>query len=211
MLEALQQERDRGVSYWQAWMRARREFPNRNTSALVASAAMDVIARQSGTFAERTWFRLQRLWAGGFARETVNDLYGEQEKLGIESPIFAVRPNGGAGAEVAGNLAHALTTLVRPDDVSPTVALALVALATVGAVRSRRPLASLVPVGLALGLLFLAVLLNADRARYRHPAEPFLVIAYAMGAHVAWRGVRWAWGRLRRPNPPPVDGAIASP
>lgn len=205
LLEALQQERDRGASYWQAWMRARREFPDRDTSALVAAAGMDVIARHWGTFAERTWFRFQRLWAGGFARETVNDLYGEQGKLGIVSPVFAVRPDGGSPVEVAGNQAHALTKVVRPDDVPPGVALVLVAVATVAAVTSRRPLASLVPVGLALGLLFLAVLLNSDRARYRHPAEPFLVIAYAMGAHAVWRAALWVWRRWRRPVPVSVD------
>ena len=151
------------------------------------------------------------MWAGGFARETVNDLYGEQQTLGIESPIFAVRANGGAAAERAGNQAHAVTSSVRPDNVSPTVTLALVAFATVGALMSPRRLVSLVPVGLALGLLFLAVLLNSDRARYRHPAEPFLVIAYAMGAHIVWRGMRWAWGRWQRPNSAPVDAPIAAP
>ena len=205
LLEALQQERDRGSSYWQAWMRARREFPSANTSALVATAGMDVIARQSGTFLERTWFRLQRLWAGGFARETVNDLYGEQAKLGIVSPVFVVRADGPPAAERAGNQAHALTMLVRPDVVPPGVALVLMAFATAGAVTSRRWLASLVPIGLAAGLLFLAVLLNSDRARYRHPAEPFLVIAYAMGVHATWRAALWAWRRWGRPVAVPVD------
>jgi hypothetical protein len=210
LLEALQQERDRGASYWQAWMRARREFPSWNTSALVATAGMDVIARQAGTFLERTWFRLQRLWAGGFARETVNDLYGEQAKLGIVSPVFVVRADGPAEAERAGNQAHALTTLVRLDDVSPRVALVLMVLAAAGVVTSRRRLASLVPIGLAAGLLFLAVLLNSDRARYRHPAEPFLVTAYVMGLHGAWNGGQWVWRRLRRPAAMPVDAAEVS-
>ena len=207
LLEALQQERDRGASYWQAWMRARREFPDRNTSALVATAGMDVIARQSGTFTERTWFRLQRLWAGGFARETVNDLYGEQAKLGIVSPVFVVRADGPPLAERAGNQAHALTRWVRPDDLSPVVALVLVGIATVRAVAAPRPLAALVPVGLGTGLVFLAVLLNSDRARYRHPAEPFLVIAYAMGVHAVWSAALWVWRRWGRPASVSVDAS----
>ena len=81
----------------------------------------------------------------------------------------------------------------------------LMAFATVRAATSRRWLASLVPIGLAAGLLFLAVLLNSDRARYRHPAEPFLVIAYAMGVHAAWRAALWAWRRWGRPVALPVD------
>jgi len=205
LLEALQQERDRGSSYWQAWMRARREFPGMNASNLVAAAGFDVIMRHPGLFADRTWFRLRRLWSGGFARETVNDLYGEQDKLRIISPIFIVRPNGPAESERAGNQAHALTMLVRPDVVPPGVALVLMAFATVRAATSRRWLASLVPIGLAAGLLFLAVLLNSDRARYRHPAEPFLVIAYAMGVHATWRAALWAWRRWGRPVAVPVD------
>lgn len=205
LLEALQQERDRGASYWQAWMRARREFPDRDTSALVATAATDVIARHAGTFAGRTWSRLQRLWAGGFARESVNDLYGEQEKLGIVSPVFAVRPDGGPSAERAGMQAHALARLVRPDVVPPGIALALVVLGAAGAVATRRPVAALVPVTVGTGLIVLAVLLNADRARYRHPAEPFLAVAYVQGVHAAWRLADGGWRRWRRSDPTPVD------
>ena len=198
---ALQEERDRGASYWQAYLRIQRDFPGRNASDLVAAGASDVIWRHPALFIDRTWFRLRRLRAGGFARETVNDLYGEQANLGIRSPVFAVTPDGGAVVERAGNQAHALTRLVRPDDVPPGVALVLVALAGAGAMASRRPLAALVPVGLGTGLIFLAVLLNSDRARYRHPAEPFLVVAYAMGAHAAWRGTRWAWHHRRGRRP----------
>jgi hypothetical protein len=202
---ALQDERNRGASYWQAFLRVQRDFPGMNASNLVAAAGFDVIMRHPGLFADRTWFRLRRLWSGGFARETVNDLYGEQDKLRIISPIFIVRPNGPAESERAGNQAHALTMVVRPDVVPPGVALVLMAFATAGAVTSRRWLASLVPIGLAAGLLFLAVLLNSDRARYRHPAEPFLVIAYAMGVHAAWRAALWAWRRWGRPVAVPVD------
>jgi hypothetical protein len=202
---ALQDERNRGASYWQAFLRVQRDFPGMNASNLVAAAGFDVIMRHPGLFADRTWFRLRRLWSGGFARETVNDLYGEQDKLRIISPIFIVRPNGPAESERAGNQAHALTMLVRPDVVPPGVALVLMAFATVRAATSRRWLASLVPIGLAAGLLFLAVLLNSDRARYRHPAEPFLVIAYAMGVHATWRAALWVWRRWRRPVAVPVD------
>jgi hypothetical protein len=203
----LQAERDRGASYWQAYLRVRRDFPDMDASGLVATASVDVILRHPTLFIDRTWFRLQRLWAGGFARETVNDLYGEQTKLGIRSPIFEVRPDGGVDAEVAGNQAHALTKLVRPDDVPAGVAFVLTILAVVGAGAAPRPLAALVPVGLGTGLVFLAVLLNSDRARYRHPAEPFLVIAYVVGVHATWRALRWAWRRLRRPASVPVDGS----
>jgi hypothetical protein len=203
----LQAERDRGASYWQAYLRVRRDFPDMDASGLVATASVDVILRHPTLFIDRTWFRLQRLWAGGFARETVNDLYGEQTKLGIRSPIFEVRPDGGVDAEVAGNQAHALTKLVRPDDVPAGVAFVLTILAVVGAGAAPRPLAALVPVGLGTGLVFLAVLLNSDRARYRHPAEPFLVIAYVVGVYATWRALRWAWRRLRRPASVPVDGS----
>ncbi len=202
---ALQDERDRGSSYWQAYLRVQRDFQGMNASNLVAAAGIDVIVRHPALFVDRTWFRLRRLWAGGFARETVNDMYGEQARLGIVSPVFVVRTDGLSATERAGNQAHALTTLVRPDDVPPGVALVLITLAMAGALMSKRPLASLVPVGLAVGLLFLAVLLNSDRARYRHPAEPFLVIAYAMGAHATWCAALWAWRRWRRFAPVPVD------
>ncbi|MCX5988687.1 MAG: hypothetical protein NTV35_06610, partial [Chloroflexi bacterium] len=50
---------------------------------------------------------------------------------------------------------------------------------------------ALVPIGLGLGLLFLAVLLNSDRARYRHPAEPFLVVTYTVGAYALWQAAQW--------------------
>ena len=204
---ALQSERDRGASYWQAYLRVRRDFPGMDASSLVAAACIDVITRHPALFIDRTWFRLKRLWAGGFARETVNDLYGEQAKLGIVSPVFVVRADGPSASERAGNQAHALTRWVRPDDLSPLVALVLVGIATVRAVAAPRPLAALVPIGLGIGLVFLAVLLNSDRARYRHPAEPFLVIAYAMGVHATWRAIRWVWRRWGRPASVSVDAS----
>ena len=109
VLRGMQEQRDRGASYWQAWMRARRDFPDRNTSTLVAAAATDVMWRHAGLFTERTWFRMQRMWRGGFGAEQVNDLFGEQGKLGIRSPVFMVRDDGDsaeaieqAGAEASG-------------------------------------------------------------------------------------------------------------
>ena len=194
---ALQDERDHGSSYWQAYLRVQRDFPGLNASNLVAAAGIDVIVRHPALFVDRTWFRWRRLWAGGFARETVNDLYGEQEKLRINSPIFMIRPDGPPESELAGNQAHVLTRLVRPDDVPPGLTLVLTVVATVASLAVRRLRPALVPIGLGLGLLFLAVLLNSDRARYRHPAEPFLVVTYTVGAYALWQATRWMRERVR--------------
>ncbi len=47
-LQSLQQDKDRGASWWEAWQRVEREFPERDTSALVTAAVLDVIRRQYG-------------------------------------------------------------------------------------------------------------------------------------------------------------------
>ena len=200
VLRGMQEQRDRGASYWQAWMRARRDFPDRNTSTLVAAAATDVIWRHAGLFTERTWFRMQRMWRGGFGAEQVNDLFGEQVKLGIRSPIFLVRDDGDSAEaiEQAGAEASGLSRIFRPDDVPPGLTLVLTVVATVASLAVRRLRPALVPIGLGLGLLFLAVLLNSDRARYRHPAEPFLVVTYTVGAYALWQAARWIMSKRTR-------------
>jgi hypothetical protein len=137
-------------------------------------------------------FRWRRLWAGGFGAEQVNDLFGEQVKLGIRSPIFLVRDDGDSAEaiEQAGAEASGLSRIFRPDDVPPGLTLVLTVVATVASLAVRRLRPALVPIGLGLGLLFLAVLLNSDRARYRHPAEPFLMVTYTVGAYAFWQAVR---------------------
>ena len=90
-----------------------------------------------------------------------------------------------AGAEASG-----LSRIFRPDDVPPALTLALTVVATVASLAVRRLRPALVPIGLGLGLLFLAVLLNSDRARYRHPAEPFLMVTYTVGAYAFWHAAR---------------------
>jgi hypothetical protein len=112
-----------------------------------------------------------------------------------------IRPDGPQESEVAGNQAHALTRLVRPDDLPPGLTLVLTVVATVASLAVRRLRPALVPIGLGLGLLFLAVLLNSDRARYRHPAEPFLVVTYTVGAYSLWQGARWMRDRVRATLP----------
>ena len=206
---ALQDERDRGSSYWQAYLRVQRDFPGMNASNLVAAAGIDVIVRHPTLFVDRTWFRWRRLWAGGFARETVNDLYGEQEKLRINSPIFMIRPDGPLEAELAGSQAHALTRILRPDDLPAGLTLVLTVVATIASLAMRRLRPALVPIGLGLGLLFLAVLLNSDRARYRHPAEPFLVVTCTIGAYALWQAIWWMWNRVRATRVPLVVAGLA--
>lgn len=195
-LQALQEEKDRGVSYWQAWLRIEREFPDRNTSALLTAASFHVIRRQPGLYLDRTWFRLRRMWQGGFGKERVHDLYGQQERLGIRSPIFKVRDEFAAVAEQEGNKVDTLTRLFRPDALPPWLTLALTVAGAVGVVVSRRLRPALVPLGLGVGLLVITVMLNSDRARMHHPAEPFLLLTYAAGLWAIVRGLARAGARL---------------
>ena len=199
-LAALQHDKDRGVSWWEAWLRIERDFPERDTSALVTAAVLDVIGRQPDVYLSRTWFRLNRMWRGGFTKERVHDLYGQQDRLGIHSPIFKVRAEAefSALAEREGNKADAITRVFRPDVLPAWLTLALTALAAAGALVSRRLRPALVPLGLGLGLLVLPVVLNADRARYLHPAEPFLLLTYAAGSWALIRGLAWARVSLSR-------------
>lgn len=197
-LEALQQEKDRGRSWWDAWVRMESEFPERDTSALVTAATLDVIRRQPATYLDRTWFRLNRMWRGGFTKERIHDLYGQQEALGIRSPIFEVRDEREFEAltEREGNHADSITLIFRPDRIPARVTLGLtIAAAAGGAFLTRlRPL--LLPLGLGLGLMLFPVVINADRARYLHPAEPFLLTMYATGGWTIALALAATWKRV---------------
>ena len=181
MLLLLQAEKDRNASYWEAWLQVRAEFGTETASALLMAATLDVVARHPTGYLDRTWFRLQRMWRGGFAKERVHDLYDQQELLNIHSPIFAVHDEFPDIAELAGNRVDRITRIFRPDMLPAFLTLALTVACAVSAIVYRRLRPALVPLGMGLGLLLVVVLLNADRARYYHSAEPILLLTYAAG------------------------------
>ena len=201
MLLLLQAEKDRNASYWEAWLQVRAEFGTETASALLMAATLDVVARHPTGYLDRTWFRLQRMWRGGFAKERVHDLYDQQELLNIHSPIFAVHDEFPDIAELAGNRVDRITRIFRPDMLPAFLTLALTVACAVSAIVYRRLRPALVPLGMGLGLLLVVVLLNADRARYYHSAEPFLLLTYAAGLWGIALALHSGWQRLRPRRP----------
>ena len=199
ILSLLQDAKDLNLSYWQAWTIVRRNVPEERASSLVVAGIIDVVLRHPGLFADRTWFRMQRMWAGGFARERVHDLYGSQKRLGIRSPIFEVRDDGLTELEIerAGNQGDAIMHFLLASSINSAVSLGLTVLAVAVTLRSKWFPQALVPITMGIGLLVLPVVLNADRARYRHPAEPFLMVTYTIGAYALWQVAWWMWNRVR--------------
>ncbi len=196
VLLLLQAEKDRNASYWEAWQRVESEFGTVPASALLTAATLDVVARHPTHYLDRTWFRLQRMWRGGFAKERVHDLYDQQELLNIRSPIFGVRDEFAAIAELAGNRVDRITRLFRPDMLPALLTLALTLACAVSSLVVQRLRPALVPLGLSVILLLVSVLLNADRARYYHAAEPFLLLTYAAGLWGIVLALRSGWQRL---------------
>ena len=205
VLILLQVEKDRNASYWEAWLQVRAEFGAETAPTLITAAALDVISRHPALYLDRTWFRLRRMWSGGFGKERVHDLYPQQELLNIRSPIFGVRDGFAAIAELAGNRADRITRLFHPDMLPAALTLALTVACAVSAIVSRRLRPALVPLGMGVGLLLVPVLLNADQARYHHSAEPFLLLTYAAGLWGIALALRSGWQRLR---PPPASGGL---
>lgn len=199
VLALLQDAKDQNISYWEAWQRVGAEFGAEAAPTLITAAALDVIARHPAGYLDRTWFRLQRMWRGGFAKERVHDLYDQQELLNIRSPIFSVHDEFAAIAELAGNRTDRITRLFRPDMLPAFLTLALTLACAISALVTQRLRPALVPLGMGLGLLLVAVLLNADRARYYHAAEPFLLLTYAAGLWGIALALRSGWQRLRPP------------
>ena len=189
VLTLLQSAKDRNISHWEAWQRVGAEFSTETAPTLITAAALDVIARHPAQYLDRTWFRLRRMWRGGFAKERVHDLYPQQELLNIRSPIFGIHDEFAAIAELAGNRSDWITRLFNPDMLPAALTLALTVACAVSAIVSRRLRPALVPLGMGVGLLLVPVLVNADRARFHHPAEPFLLlnvccrpVGYCIGA-----------------------------
>ena len=201
VLTQLQAAKDQNISHWEAWRRVGAEFGTDRTPALITAATLDVISRNPAGYLEKTWFRLQRMWRGGFAKERVHDLYDQQELLNIRSPIFGVHDEASAIAELAGNRVDWITRLFRPDLLPPSLTLLLTVVCAVSAIVSRRLRPALVPLGMGVGLLLVPVLINADRARFHHPAEPFLLLTYAAGLWAIALGLRSVWQRLRPRRP----------
>ena len=199
VLTLLQESKDRHLSHWEAWQSVGTEFGSDRTPALITAATLDVISRNPAGYLEKTWFRLQRMWRGGFAKERVHDLYDQQELLNIRSPIFAVHDGFAAIAELAGNRVDWITRIFRPDMLPAALTLTLTVACAVSAIVSRRLRPSHVPLGMGLGLLLVPVLVNADRARFHHPAEPFLLLTYAAGLWGIALALRSGWQRLRTP------------
>ena len=197
VLTLLQDAKDQNISYWDAWQRVGTEFGAEAAPTLITAAALDVIARHPSGYLEKTWFRLRRMWRGGFAKERVHDLYDQQELLNIRSPIFTVHDGFAAIAELAGNRVDWITRIFRPDMLPAALTLTLTVACAVSAIASRRLRPSLVPLGMGLGLLLVPVLVNADRARYHHPAEPLLLLTYAAGLWGIALVLRSVWRRLR--------------
>ncbi len=197
VLALLQASKDRHLSHWEAWQRVGTEFGTDRTPALITAATLDVISRNPAGYLEKTWFRLQRMWRGGFAKERVHDLYDQQELLNIRSPIFGVHDESAAIAELAGNRVDWITRLFRPDLLPPSLTLLLTVVCAVSAIVSRWLRPALVPLGMGVGLLLVPVLINADRARFHHPAEPFLLLTYAAGLWGIALVLRSVWRRLR--------------
>ena len=200
VLMLLQAEKDRNASYWEAWLQVRAEFGAEIAPTLVTAAALDVISRHPTLYLDRTWFRLRRMWHGGFGKKRVHDLYPQQELLNIHSPIFAVHDEFAAIAELAGNRVDRITRLFRPDLLPPPLTLLLTVVCAVSAIVGRRLRPALVPLGMGMGLLLLPVLLNADQARYYYSAEPFLLLTYTAGLWGVTLALRSGRQRLR-PSP----------
>ncbi len=198
VLALLQASKDRHLSHWEAWQRVGAEFGSDRTPALITAATLDVISRNPAGYLDKTWFRLQRMWRGGFAKERVHDLYDQQELLNIRSPIFGVHDEFATIAELAGNRVDWITRLFRPDLLPPHLTLLLTVVGAVSAVVSRRLRPALVPLGMGVGLLLVPVLVNADRARFNHPAEPFLLLTYAAGLWGLVLALRSGWRRIAR-------------
>ncbi len=201
VLTLLQDEKDQNNSVWEAWARVEAELGAGHTPALITAAALDVIARHPAGYLDRTWFRLRRMWRGGFAKERVHDLYDQQELLNIRSPIFAVHDEFAAVAELAGNRVDRITRLFRPDMLPALLTLALTVACAVSAFVNRRLRPALVPLGMGVGLLLVSVLVNSDRARIHHPAEPFLLLTYTAGLWGVTLALRSVWQRLRPRRP----------
>ena len=205
VLMLLQVEKDRNASYWEAWLQVRAEFGAETAPTLITAAALNVISRHPALYLDRTWFRLRRMWRGGFAKERVHDLYDQQELLHIRSPIFSVHDEFAAIAELAGNRVDRITRLFHPDMLPVLLTLALTVACAVSVVVSRRLRPALVPLGMGVGLLLVPVLLNADQARYHHSAAPFLLLTYAAGLWGIALALRSGWQRLRPlPASPPT-------
>ncbi len=209
VLTLLQAAKDRNISHWEAWQRVGAEFGAETAPTLITAAALDVISRNPAGYLEKTWFRLRRMWRGGFGKERVHDLYRQQELINIRSPIFAVHDGFAAVAELAGNRVDWITRLFRPDMLPPGLTLALTVVCAASAVVSRRLRPALAPLGVGVGLLLVPVLVNADRARFHHAAEPFLLLTYAAGLWGIALALRSGWQYLRHsrasgnPLPPP--------
>ena len=210
VLTLLQDAKDQNISYWEAWQRVGAEFGAEAAPTLITAAALDVIARHPAVYLDRTWFRLRRMWRGGFAKERVHDLYDQQELLNIRSPIFGVRDEFAAIAELAGNRTDRITRLFRPDMLPALLTLVLTVACAVSSIVNRRLRPALVPLGIGLGLLLTSVLLNADRARYYHSAEPFLLLTYAGGLWAIALVLRSGWRHLCPGASPQVERRINS-
>ena len=210
VLTLLQAAKDRNISHWEAWQRVGAEFGTGTAPTLITAATLDVISRYPAGYLDRTWFRLRRMWRGGFAKERVHDLYDQQELLNIRSPIFGVRDEFAAIAELAGNRTDRITRLFRPDMLPALLTLVLTVACAVSSIVNRRLRPALVPLGIGLGLLLTSVLLNADRARYYHSAEPFLLLAYAGGLWAIALVLRSGWRHLCPGASPQVERRINS-
>ncbi|MAG37330.1 MAG: hypothetical protein CL878_13935 [Dehalococcoidia bacterium] len=197
VLALLQAELDRDSSHWEAWQRVEAEFGAGTTPALMTAAALNVISRHPARYLDRSWFRLQRMWRGGFAQERVHDLYAQQGVLNVRSPIFSVGDGFASVAELAGNRTDWITRLFRPNMLPAFLTLALTVACAVSVIVSERLRPALVPLGMGMGLLVIPVLLNADRARFHHSAEPFLLLTYAAGLWGIVLAIRSGWRRVR--------------
>lgn len=197
VLSLLDAEKARDSSHSEAWQRVVTEMGLGPTPALITAASLNVISRHPSQYLERTWFRTKRMLRGGFGRERVHDLYAQQELLGIRSPIFGVRAEFASIAEKEGNRTDWITRAFRPDTLPllPKLALTISCAVSVIFIRPVRP--AFVPLAMALGLLLVPVLVDADRARFRHPAEPFLLLTYAGGIWAIWLAIHAIWNRLR--------------
>jgi len=204
VLTIFQEQKNTNASIGQLWRRVEEEYPVAKSSELMLSASIDVLYRNRELFIDRTWFRMKRIWHGGFAQETVHELYGSQTILGMESTIFEIQNNNNFDIEKNGNIANNITNIIRIERLPDWLTITLTILGVLPHLSHRAQLWRALPAILAVTLLFAAVM-NADRARYRHPAEPFLVIAYAMGAYTTWRAAMWLWRRWRRHVAVPVD------
>lgn len=196
-LQIFQENKDQNKSIGTLWRAVESEFNPPEAADLMFQASIDVLLRNRNLFVDRTWFRLKRIWRGGFAQETVNELYGEQTRLGFESPIFKIQDNGNKEIEPAGNLANRLTSIARIENIPNYFSIPLYFCNILVIFVSLSEMWLALP-AIFSSVLLLASVMNADRARYRHPADPFLLLSFVIGALLLDRFIRIVIGFVRR-------------